>query len=116
MATFTLTLPNVFPEETEVGAYPTSNWPTPNLPSGAPIGVATSSKKVTSGALAFTGLTDNAEYYAVAEVNKSYRYVRFRVSSPPAVSGKRKEPEEALKNLLAALATAGIITDATTKE
>lgn len=77
MATFTLANPAVFPDGTSVGAYPVSNWPTPGVPSGAPLGSATNTQTMTAGTLSFTGLTTGVEYYAVGQVGGVYRYVRF---------------------------------------
>ena len=115
MAGFTLTRPDVFPEGTEVGAYPASNWPTPGIPSGKPVGAATVTKKVEEGSAAFTGLTNDTAYWAVAEVAEEvWVYVGFVVSEPPEVTGPRDEPEKALKNLLAALDEKGLIVDGTT--
>jgi hypothetical protein len=117
MASFTLNRTAKFPEETVVKAYPKSNWPTPTLtPSGEPIGAATEEATVTEGAAAFAELAADTEYWAHAEVGTEHVYIAFRTSQPREVTGKRNTGEGALKNLLAALASEGIITDATTKE
>lgn len=58
---------SVYPEGTEVGAYPVSNWPGSNVrKDAAPIGSATNEQTVTNGELAFTGLTDNTSYVMYA--------------------------------------------------
>ena len=77
MADFTLTATPTFPEGASIGAYPASNWPTPALPSGVPVGAADDTQEVTDGEAAFTGLTSGTAYWAVAQVGGSYRYVRF---------------------------------------
>jgi hypothetical protein len=77
MAGFTLTRPDVFPEGTEVGVYAASNWPPTGPPSGAPIGSAADTQEVEDGSVTFSGLTQGAVYYAVAEVGGVYRYVGF---------------------------------------
>lgn len=77
MANFTLTDTRHFPNATVVKAYPKSNWANPGPPSGAPVGSATNEQTMTSGTLTFTGLADGVEYWAVAEVGGSYRYVGF---------------------------------------
>jgi hypothetical protein len=118
MAGFTMgTKPEIFPAATVVKIYPASNWLTSDAPSGAPAGSSVAEKTVeASGVIPeFTGLTAGVDYYATASVGGAYRYVKFRIASPTAVTGERDEPEKALKNLLAALAAKGIITDETTQ-
>jgi len=73
---FTLTA-NVFPNGTLVKAYPKSNWPTPGVPSGTPVGAASSEQTRASDELTFTGLVTGDEYWAVASVGGAYRYVGF---------------------------------------
>lgn len=73
------------PPSTSVGAYPKSNWPYSqrDSPSGEPLGSAT--KTVTtssSGIAAFTGLATNTEYWAVADVGGTYKYVGFSTFDP----------------------------------
>lgn len=114
MASFKLTS-NVFPDGTTVKAYPASNWPTPNLPSGEPIGAAKAEGEMKEGSLTLSGLDANTEYWAVAEVAKTYRYVLISTAQGKEVTGARKEPEKALKNLLTVLDERGEITDATTE-
>jgi len=68
---------STFPDGTTVKAYPKSNWPTPGQPSGAPIGSAAAEGAVSGSAVTFTGLTAEVEYWAVAKVGTTYRYVGF---------------------------------------
>lgn len=117
MAGFALKRTGLFPASTVVKAFPATNWPTPGIPSGAPIGSATSEKTVeATGTLPeFTGLSTNTDYWAVAEVGGVYRYIGFRVPASNVVTGERDEPEKALKNLLKVLAEQGLITDETSQ-
>lgn len=77
MSAFTLTNVALFPNSTVVKCYPTANWPTPNLPSGAPIGSSAAEATMTAGTLTFSGLTQGTRYWAVAEVAGVYRYSKF---------------------------------------
>lgn len=77
MSAFTLADPRTFPNGTVVKALPKSNWPTPGQPSGAPVGSATNEQTMTSDTLTFTGLTAGVEYWAVASVGGTYRYIGF---------------------------------------
>lgn len=80
---FTLTA-NVFPNGTLVKAYPKSNWTTPGMPSGAPVGTAASEQTRSSDELTFSGLTGGDEYWAVASVGGRYRYVGFTAGADEA--------------------------------
>lgn len=84
MASFTLTDVAKFPNGTTVKAYPTTNWPTPILPSGAPIGSAMAEGSMSSGTVTFTGLTLGSRYWAVAEVGGVYRYSKFTANASEA--------------------------------
>lgn len=74
---FTLTDSPIFHEGTTVKAYPTTNWPTPGQPSGAPIGSASAEGTISGGSVTFSGLEKGKKYWAVAEVGGVYRYVKF---------------------------------------
>lgn len=87
---FDLTSPR-FPNGTEVGAYPKSNWPNEGEPSGAPVGSAKESKTVTSDVAAFTALDDEVAYWAVAEVGGAYRYVSFVAGADTSAPGGQAE-------------------------
>lgn len=78
---FTLSTP-IYPDGTEVKAYPVSNWPGHVLfPSGAPKGDATDSQTVVDHSVTFSGLGDES-YFAHAEVAGTDRYVRFKPYLP----------------------------------
>lgn len=79
MAEFRLTNEAVFPEATKVGAYPALNWPTPNLPNGAPLGAPAATATMANGAAVFTGL-GISRYFAVAQVNGVWRYIAFETA------------------------------------
>lgn len=83
MAAFTLTSVR-FPNGTTVKAYPTSNWPAPELPSGAPVGSSSAEAEMSGGALTFSGLIQGTHYWAVAEVGGVYRYVEFMAGEDTA--------------------------------
>jgi hypothetical protein len=73
MASFTLNLPGVA-DDTDVGAYPASNWPAHKAKKGEPIGDAAETAQTSGGSVEFTDL-DDGDYYAVAEVaDGEYRY------------------------------------------
>ena len=115
MAAFTLNRPQVFPDETVVGAYPKANWLIPDAATGAPIGEPDEEATVSGDLAAFTELEPNTEYWLVGEVDGAYHYIAILTSAPPEVTGARDEPEGALKSLLSVLEGAGLITDATTE-
>src|SRR5436190_3012462 len=75
-----------FPEGTSVGAYPRSAWG-PEGVIGAPSGSATNTQTVTNGLLAFTGLADNTDYVAYAQVSGQDRYRRFSTREGQLSSG-----------------------------
>lgn len=72
----TLSAGGSFPEGASVGAYPRSAWGAEGV-SGPPTGAATNTQTVTSGVLAFSGLTDNTDYVAYAQVSGQDRFRRF---------------------------------------
>jgi hypothetical protein len=87
MASFNLTGPT-FPNGTSIGAYPETNWNTGQLPpSGSAPGSATATATMTSGVAAFSGLADNTRYYAGAQVNSVWRYVRFYTGVAASAGG-----------------------------
>src|SRR5438477_13198153 len=75
-----------FPESTSVGAYPRSAWG-PEGVIGAPTGSATNTQTVTGGVLAFTGLANNTDYVAYAQVGGVDRYRRFSTREGSSASG-----------------------------
>src|SRR5436190_21968269 len=75
-----------FPEGTSVGAYPRSAWG-PEGVIGAPTGSATNTQTVTNGQLAFSGLADNTDYVAYAQVSGQDRYRRFSTREGQLSSG-----------------------------
>lgn len=79
MASVTLTAADRFPAGTSVSAYLASNWLQSQLPpTGAPQGAAAATASVAAdGSLTFTGLADDARYYAYAQVGGQDRYVKF---------------------------------------
>lgn len=90
---FTLTT-NVFPNGTLVKAYPKSNWSTPGAPSGAPVGAAASEQTRSSDRLTFTGLTTGVEYWAVASVGGTYRYVGFTAGADESLVADRLQTSD----------------------
>jgi hypothetical protein len=105
MASFTLTS-QVFPNTTVVKAYPRSNWPTPELPSGAPVGSSSAEATMTNNTLTFTGLVQGTKYWAVAEVGGVYRYVRF-------TAGEDSTARSSLRMALEEVASANTISPST---
>lgn len=89
MANFTLKRVDIFPSGTSVGAYKQSNWPSNIPPSGAPQGAADATVNSDGTQIAFVGLADNTDYYAVAQVGGVYKYVAFRTEG--ATSGETTE-------------------------
>lgn len=97
MSTHSLSPAFPFPDGTVVKAYPRTNWPTPEVPSGAPPGAATAEGTVANGSVTFTGLAAGARYRATAEVGGVYRYVAFTANSDgtnTVVSVKKEEATE----------------------
>lgn len=75
-ATKTLQVGTTFPDGTSVGAYPASAW-SGRYAIGTPIGAATNTQTVAAGAMTFTGLLDDTDYYASGQVSGTYRYIGF---------------------------------------
>jgi hypothetical protein len=70
-----------FADGVSVGAYPTSNFPKPGQPSGAPIGSAADSVTVTDGFASFAALAEGT--YWITDSTGS-RYVKAHaVSNSP---------------------------------
>ena len=85
MAEFNLTRVSVYPKGTTVKAYPVTNWPTPSLPSGTPIGSSKAEAEMGSEAATFTGLLPGTAYFAHAKVSEVNRYVRFETGQYDSV-------------------------------
>src|SRR5689334_5427709 len=77
MASFHLTASQIFPEGTEVAAYPSTNWTGGEFPHGAPQGDPVTTATITDGAAEFTGLTAALKHFAYADVGGEHRYVAF---------------------------------------
>lgn len=114
MATLTIEKPDFFPDGTVLGAYPFSNWPSDDPPSGPPRGAAAEQATVSEGAATFSELAPETVYWIVGKVGPEYRYVGVVTAEDDVVDGPRDEPEGALKKLLSVLARKRIITDKTT--
>jgi hypothetical protein len=87
VANFVLRRVDVFPSGTSVGAYKQSNWGT-NIPaSGAPVGSADATAVSDGVSIAFTGLVSQTDYYAVASVSGTYRYIAFSTGAQSTPQG-----------------------------
>lgn len=77
-----------YPEGTSVGAYARSDWLNGVVNEGAaPPGAAADTATVTSGVLAFTGLTQDKEYVAYAEVVGRHIYLGFIAGADSSATG-----------------------------
>jgi hypothetical protein len=74
LANFTLTKPELFPDGTEVAAYPAKEQ---SLNGNGPVGTATSSGTIASGSVTFTDLTVEEPYFAYGLVGSEWRRVGF---------------------------------------
>src|SRR5262245_13196471 len=95
MATVTLQVGQAFPAGTSVGAYPQGNWAFSQLPpKGTPAGSAAETATVaTDTTLTYTTLTDNAIYYAAAQVGGNWRYYSFQAAVPVSGGGGGTGPQ-----------------------
>jgi len=75
---------NRFPEGTEVGLYPDSNWGIPGLRSGEPVGDAIDTQTMEDGSVEFDGLGPNSLYWAVAQVGGEWVYVSIFMGKIPS--------------------------------
>jgi hypothetical protein len=83
-----------FPNGTVVKAYPKSNWPTPAIPSGAPVGSSAAEATVSGSSATLFGLTAGTEYWAVAQVSGKYRYLGFTAGEDVANSADQATKAE----------------------
>lgn len=81
MASITLDVSGIFPESTSVGAYLAT---TQSAQTTVPLGTAVDTDTVTSGALTFTGLTEDETYVAIAQVGGVWTRFGFIVNTLPA--------------------------------
>lgn len=75
---------NRFPNGTEVGLYPDSNWPNPGERSGEPIGEPIDTGTMEEGKIEFEGLGPNSLYQAVALIEEEYVYVSIFMGKIPS--------------------------------
>jgi hypothetical protein len=96
MSSFTLR--GTFPEGTSVGVYAVAETLPPGDPAGAPPGSAVTSGTVSSGTVTFSGLTQDAEYYAAAQVGGVWKYVRFKAGAnvDPSQDGAKRSATETI--------------------
>lgn len=117
----TLQVANNFPTGTTVGAYLAGAKNDGGAPKGASV---TTAVVASNGTVAFTGLTDNTDYVAAAQVSSVWRYVSFSTKdrvvgltvAPVALAGATYAQAEvnaaitALNQTMAALRAKGILT------
>lgn len=67
------------PDGTDVYLYPTTNWPVPGQPSGAPLGTETTSDTMTDGSVTLTA--NPGEYWVYADVGGHHLYFGAAISA-----------------------------------